>query len=222
MVITDLDKDWIRAATAKLVRQGKLKRQPCEVCGVREALVHHIDYSDPERVIWLCKRHKSEARMSLLQKSLLRKGLLTYYRTPLDIACQLDNQGCFQIRGMMSDIEDRSVRANRRAAAGLSIARLIKRGLLECCSRGHWRLSTAGLALARRLHPQIKRPTKRQLAADIALRKAVSHAMDEHPAPFGKRRRRTKTRPLAPISITDFEKQRLGVEVKPDLSGLQP
>ena len=79
----------------------------------------------------------------------------------------------------MMDFEDRRVRASRRAAAGLSIARLIKRGLVECCSRGKWRLTPAGLKLARRLYPGIKPPTKRQLANDIALRKAISVWEDE-------------------------------------------
>jgi hypothetical protein len=70
--------------------------------------------------------------------------------------------------------EDRRVRASRRAAAGLSIARLIKRGLLECCAGGRWHLTQAGLKVARRLNPQSKPPTERELARSIALRKAIS------------------------------------------------
>ena len=119
----------------------------------------------------------------------------------------------------MSQFEDRRIRASRRAAAGLSIARLIKRGLLERCSRGKWRLSAAGLKVARRLYPDIKRPTKRQLAADIALRKAVSGWTDQHPTLAGKGRTR-RSRHVAPISIADIEKERLGVDVELDLSGL--
>jgi hypothetical protein len=220
MVITELDKAWIRTATAKLIRQGKLKRQPCAVCGARETLVHHIDYIDPERVMWLCKRHKSEEGMSDLQRSLLRRGLLAYYRIPLDLACRLPEVGSFTLQALMMQYADRRVRASRRAAAGLSIARLIKRGLLECCGRGRWRLTPAGLALARRLNPQCKPPTKRELSRNIALRKGLQRLADQHPALYGKRRRRTKARPLAPISIADFENGRPGIEVKLDLSGL--
>jgi len=172
MIITALDKAWIRAAAAKLVRQGKPKRRPCEICGARKTLVHHIDYTDPERVIWLCKRHKSEAHMSDLQRSLLRHGLLAYYSAPVAIACRLPDPDCFSLKAMMMDFEDRHVRASRRAAAGLSIARLIKREVVECCARGRWRLTPAGLKIARRLNPDIKPSTKRQLASDIALRKA--------------------------------------------------
>ena len=122
MIITELDKTWCRAATAKLIRQGKLKRQPCAVCGARETLVHHIDYSDPEHIKWLCKRYKSEAHMSGLQRSLLTDGLLAYYRRPLDIAYQLSDVGCFRLKAIMMDFEDRRVSASRRAATGLSIA----------------------------------------------------------------------------------------------------
>jgi hypothetical protein len=159
MIISELDKAWCRAAIAKLVRQGKLKRQPCEICGARETLVHHIDYSDPERIRWLCKRHKSEESMSALQRSLLRVGLMAYYRTPLDLACGMDQPGCFGLKAMMRDFEDRRERASRRAAAGLSIARLIKRGLLESHARGHRRLTPIGLKAARALYPEIKPST---------------------------------------------------------------
>ena len=157
--------------------------------------------------------------MSDLQRSLLTDGLLAYYRRPLDIACHLPDVGCFRLKAIMMDFEDRRIRASRRAAAGLSIARLIKRGFLERCARGRWRLTPAGLALARRLNRQCKPPTKRELSRNIALRKAISAWEDEHPKLSGKRRRRTKARPFAPISIADFEKERPGVDVKLDLCG---
>jgi hypothetical protein len=220
MVITKLDKAWCRAATAELVRQGKLKRQPCAVCGARETFIHHIDYIDPEHIKWLCKRHKSEEGLSALQREFLQIALRTYYRIPLDLACRLPDVGSFTLQALMMQYEDRRLRASRRAAAGLSIARLIKRGLLECCGRGRWRLTPAGLALARRLNPQCKPPTKRELSRSIALRKGLQRLADQHPALYGKRRRRTKARPLAPISIADFENERPGIEVKLDLSGL--
>jgi hypothetical protein len=46
-------------------------------------------------------------------------------------------------------------------------------GEIRCGRAGRWRLSLAGLSLARRLYPNIKRPTKRQLATDIALVQAM-------------------------------------------------
>jgi hypothetical protein len=56
--------------------------------------------------------------MSLLQKSLLKEGLWAYYRTPLDKACQLDNPGCFGLKTMMTDFEDRRVRASPACGRG--------------------------------------------------------------------------------------------------------
>jgi len=38
------------------VRDGKIERQPCEICG-EEAHAHHPDYSKPLDVVWLCPTH---------------------------------------------------------------------------------------------------------------------------------------------------------------------
>jgi hypothetical protein len=42
------------------VRDGKLEKQPCSVCGSKISEAHHEDYSKPLEVIWLCKKHHSE------------------------------------------------------------------------------------------------------------------------------------------------------------------
>jgi hypothetical protein len=50
-----------RNLVATAIVSGKLKRQPCEVCGTRAADAHHDDYAKPLDVRWLCrgchKRH---------------------------------------------------------------------------------------------------------------------------------------------------------------------
>jgi len=46
-------------AVSNAVRDGKLKKQPCEVCGAK-AHAHHEDYSKPLEVVWLCHAHHME------------------------------------------------------------------------------------------------------------------------------------------------------------------
>lgn len=52
-----------KAATTAVnnaVRDGRLARQPCEVCGKQKAQAHHDDYSKPLDVRWLCTTHHAE------------------------------------------------------------------------------------------------------------------------------------------------------------------
>lgn len=44
-------------AVGNAVRDGKLIRQPCVVCGEAKVHAHHTDYSKKLDVIWLCKDH---------------------------------------------------------------------------------------------------------------------------------------------------------------------
>lgn len=47
-------------ATGNAIRDGKLTRQPCEVCGAKQAQAHHDDYGKPLDVRWLCTTHHAE------------------------------------------------------------------------------------------------------------------------------------------------------------------
>lgn len=62
-------KKWInknpekRAAHVKVgnaIRDGKLERGVCEVCGSDKVEAHHDDYTKPLEVRWLCKSHHME------------------------------------------------------------------------------------------------------------------------------------------------------------------
>lgn len=46
--------------TGNAIRSGRLKRQPCEVCGDTRVHAHHDDYAKPLDVRWLCPRHHAE------------------------------------------------------------------------------------------------------------------------------------------------------------------
>lgn len=42
------------------IRDGKLERKPCEICGLEPSEAHHDDYSKPFDVRWLCREHHRE------------------------------------------------------------------------------------------------------------------------------------------------------------------
>lgn len=46
-------------AVNNAVRDGRLKKLPCWVCG-EKALAHHPDYSRPLDVVWLCQPHHKQ------------------------------------------------------------------------------------------------------------------------------------------------------------------
>lgn len=51
------DRNRARVHLQNAVARGKIKKQPCEVCGDVRVDAHHADYSKPLEVRWLCRRH---------------------------------------------------------------------------------------------------------------------------------------------------------------------
>ena len=51
----------VHIVTGNAIRDGKLHKQPCEVCGIGINIVaHHEDYDKPLEVTWLCAKHHTE------------------------------------------------------------------------------------------------------------------------------------------------------------------
>lgn len=42
------------------IRDGRLQRRPCEVCGSPKTDAHHDDYEKPLEVRWLCRTHHAD------------------------------------------------------------------------------------------------------------------------------------------------------------------
>jgi len=60
----------IKAASAvsNAVRDGKLFKLPCFICGDKTVEGHHPDYSRPLDVVWLCNKHHREAHALVKDK----------------------------------------------------------------------------------------------------------------------------------------------------------
>ena len=53
-------------AVGNAIRDGRLLRKPCQICGSK-AQAHHEDYSNPFEVMWLCHRHHADRHIELRQ-----------------------------------------------------------------------------------------------------------------------------------------------------------
>jgi hypothetical protein len=54
------DRRRAQGLVQRALRTGRLKKQPCWVCGA-DAVAHHPDYSAPLDVVWLCQPHHKQA-----------------------------------------------------------------------------------------------------------------------------------------------------------------
>lgn len=64
------EKEKARHALNNAIRDEKLERGVCEVCGTM-AEAHHEDYSKPFEVRWLCFKHHREAHGQIVNEEVL-------------------------------------------------------------------------------------------------------------------------------------------------------
>lgn len=58
-----------RNLTNKALKEGKLKRGPCEVCGEQRVEAHHVDYDKPFEIRWLCRMHHTKLHAQMKRES---------------------------------------------------------------------------------------------------------------------------------------------------------
>jgi len=62
-----------RNSVANAIRDGRLAKQPCWVCGAK-AVAHHPDYGRPLDVVWLCQPHHKQAHALVANESRKQKA----------------------------------------------------------------------------------------------------------------------------------------------------
>ncbi len=50
-------KQGVQSKLNRAIAQGKMKRLPCAICSNPKSEGHHIDYTKPYEVIFLCRLH---------------------------------------------------------------------------------------------------------------------------------------------------------------------
>ena len=61
------EKERARLKTRRAIARGILQRQPCEVCGDTQVQAHHVDYSQPLQVQWLCFKHHRQQHGQIME-----------------------------------------------------------------------------------------------------------------------------------------------------------
>jgi len=56
------ERTLVHRITSNGIRDGKIIRKPCQVCGKKKSQAHHDDYSRPLSITWLCFKHHREIK----------------------------------------------------------------------------------------------------------------------------------------------------------------
>jgi hypothetical protein len=60
---------YARTLARRAVQKGVRKKEPCEICGDNNAVAHHLDYSQPLDVHWLCAPHHIQLHALMRQQN---------------------------------------------------------------------------------------------------------------------------------------------------------
>lgn len=60
MLLKYPEKIKARTAVRLALNRGDIVKKPCEVCSESKVHAHHVDYSKPLEIMWLCRKHHDE------------------------------------------------------------------------------------------------------------------------------------------------------------------
>ena len=60
------EKHYARNKVWRNIKTGKLIKSPCLICGAIKVEAHHKDHSKPLEIIWLCRKHHTEADKNMI------------------------------------------------------------------------------------------------------------------------------------------------------------
>lgn len=60
------EKRSARTAISNALRDGRLSKLPCFVCGDEKSEAHHVCYKDPYLISWLCREHHNEVHKMVI------------------------------------------------------------------------------------------------------------------------------------------------------------
>lgn len=55
-----VNKSKTRQLTNKAIYNGEIIKESCKECGSPDVQCHHLDYTDPYKIMWLCAKHHRE------------------------------------------------------------------------------------------------------------------------------------------------------------------
>ncbi len=89
MISDKISSNSICSLVSIALKNGILKKKPCQICGNEIVEGHHINYTKPLLVIWLCKKHHARIHIHLRNAGWKASGRVTMSKLNIEIDDEL-------------------------------------------------------------------------------------------------------------------------------------
>ena len=76
--VSNRTKKKAQTAVGNAVRDGRLLKQPCHICGAEDAEAHHPDYDRALDVVWLCSGHHAQVHKEHRETQRVLQGINSF------------------------------------------------------------------------------------------------------------------------------------------------